>query len=168
MIPEIRIEYHDHQIAYREEKDVWVCRVLSMEASSLAALKAKIDKFDADLRRLPGVPVLFIGSHISPGPSFEEWGATLLAEGEKEVWLAKTKRKGTPAETKVREKRSLSGLVLDTPENRQALEEAHETYRRGAELQTQARAMQDMIPRVTATELRTVSERWEEALNANS
>ena len=169
MIPDIKIEYGNHEITYREEQDFWVCRALALDASSLKALKAKIDKLDADRRRLPSVPVIFVSFHSTIEQGGERgWNATLLTDDGKEVWITKTAGQGTQRERTTREKRSLSTLVLDTPENRKALAESREAYRRGAELQAQGRAMADMVPRVTEAELRAVAAQQQEALNANS
>lgn len=109
----LKIEtYKDHEIIYFEDKDLWTAA--GLEAKSLKALRAKINKRDAELRRIEPMKAIL----------WERWReevseveilliADIPVHRRAEVWVMKNGRR-----TKV----DLSELYPDTPEVRKAIE----------------------------------------------
>lgn len=153
----IKTTHGDYEITYDEEDNFWYCPTLKVKAASLSALKAKVAKMDADLRRLPSVAVLYISGGISGAR--DGYSATLLDDDGASVWVTTMPVTGA----RKREKFRLNTLALATTANRQAVEEAVETCKRAMTLQKRAAEMFAAIPRVTAEELRGFSDQWEEA-----
>lgn len=130
-------KHNEHEISYNEDDNSWRRPSLSVEASSLAALRAKINKIDADARRID-VPVLF--------RDYSGWnrGRATLFEGDRYVWVS---------QGKTRRKEGVSGVIFDTTENRAIISEVNkEVARLQAEVKVQ-QARLDALPRVTMASL---------------
>jgi hypothetical protein len=131
------IKHNEHEVSYHEDDNSWRCPSLSVEASSLAALRAKINKIDADARRI-NVSVLV--------RDYSGWNAAqaTLFEGDRSVWVSQGKS---------RRKEAVSGVIFDTPENRAIISEVNkEVARLQAEVKDQQSRL-GALPRVTMASL---------------
>lgn len=82
-----------HDCVLDEERDEWECRALALKARSLKALRTKIDKVDADRRRLGGgIPVLIFNSNRYHGSDITPGMATLLDKDGKGAFVTYTER----------------------------------------------------------------------------
>lgn len=147
---QITTEHAGHEITYSENEDVWRCWNLDAEAKTLSALKAKINKHLAEARRIGNVRVWKI-----------EWGdapalhVVTLLEGDAAAWVSKVNGKTNGRmRDKVREKASLKNLVLDTPENRAAIEAWRALERAAAEASRKARDAKEALPHPTQEDLK--------------
>ena len=144
----IEFEHNGYSIRFDERDDKWECYELKVASKSLKAVKAEINKIDADARRLEAVRLIELRSYET-----RQMTGTLMA-GESSVWCMV---KGRGNEAPRREKASLANLVLDTPENRAVIAQAQALARQAREL-GQARAdLLAAIPRVTAEELKAIT-----------
>jgi hypothetical protein len=149
----IKTEHNGYEITYSENEDLWRCWTLELEAKTLSALKTKMNKLDADRRRLD-MPQVW---HLTySGPKLKK--ATLIEDGA--VWLLAG---GDDKRGRQREKVGLENTVIDTPANRQAIEmyvAAEEVARKA---QRTAYEMRQAIPRATAADLMALKVRTEDA-----
>lgn len=58
----LKIEHNGRDLTFHEHDESWSCHAMNMRAKSLKALKAKLDKFDGQARRV-NVPVMIVGTH---------------------------------------------------------------------------------------------------------
>lgn len=160
---QIKTEHNGREITYAENQDIWRCWDLEMEASTLSALKAKLDKFDADQRRVAQVPAFRIGS-MYERPEKEPVQIVLVvaekdipewhkSEGP-QVWVVPTSKKGS----KSRQKVSLSSLMPDTPEAAAAYEAFLQASEELRLAQASASIAFKAIPRVSLEALQEVTE----------
>lgn len=145
---DIKTEHNGHGVRYVENQDVWRCWELDVEANTLSALRAKINKIDADGRRLDNVNVLL----LEYDGSSHEAVATILSGDH--AWLMIGKD-GKPQ----RRKEKLSRIVLDTPDNRRLLKDAQTALFAARKADKTAREMIEAIPRVTTEALRGLAGR---------
>src|SRR5580698_7581876 len=103
-------EYDGIEISYNETTDEWVATGTGLNAKTLTALKTKLNKLNADERRVGLLPVVKIGYREG-----ERVSVTLIVDNAY-VWVVGKSGK--------REKESRTSLVLDTPENLSKLAEA--------------------------------------------
>lgn len=145
----IEIEHGGYKVRYDEQADVWRCYDLDLEAKTLSALKTKINKVDADARRVDNVAVFKMSEHDRrPTAAF-----ITLIDNEKDVWISGDKVKwGKPG----REKTAVTNLILDIQENRDAIQEAIRLSKIADEASTRARDARIALPRMTMDQLRAI------------
>jgi len=144
----IETEHNGHAITYAENEDVWRCWSMNVEGKTLSAVKAKLNKLDADARRV-NVPVIVLNHY---GCTVDAIGlATLIDKGD--VWIAAKDRRGSTQ----RSKTSMSRIVLDTPENREAIKAASAKEKQAESVMKEAEGMVYAIPRVTADDLKSLT-----------
>lgn len=150
---QITTEHSGHEIVYSENEDVWRCWNLDAEAKTLSALKVKINKHLNEARRLDNVRVW----KLDWGGTPELYSVTLL-EGDGAAWVSKV-APGTSKgrREKVREKALLKDLVLDTAENRAAIEMWRSLESAARTAQQKATDAKAAIARVTVGDLRTAA-----------
>lgn len=108
----ITTEHNGVEIKYSDNRDLWICPDLDLEAATLSALREKINKVQADARRV-NVPVICLGYY---GATIEFAGTATLIDRDGGVWV--TRNKG-----KRRSKMSRDRVLADTPENRALIAE---------------------------------------------
>lgn len=107
MNSKIEVKHGDYEITYSENEDVWRCWSMSLEAKTLSALRAKLNKETAKARRIDA-PVVVISRY--EGGIEAEGAATLIADGGRSVWVTNGR---------VRRKYDAPRVVMDTPEARE-------------------------------------------------
>jgi hypothetical protein len=143
----IKTEHNGYEITYGENSDLWSCWSLGMEASTLTALKTKINQFDVVKRRLSNVPVLYNGYQDSCQPGV----ATLLDPDGKHVWITLDgANKGSRDE---RKKVELDRLIPYSPENIAVSVEAARLRDEGYRLQKEGKDLLAALPRMTVADL---------------
>lgn len=142
----IQIKHGEYTIRYSENEDMWNCYDLSLEAPTLSKLKAKINKHDADLRRVENVPVLLLAPW--GGKAESGWQVTLIDDDGKSVWVSKAI--GSKRDGKARQKVALNTVMLDTPENRRYVEEYQRLVQEESEIAARRRALVEQMPRPKA------------------
>jgi hypothetical protein len=151
---DIQTTHLGYEITFREgegkgyyyAKDTWICRELSIEASSLGALKAKIASHEADLRRLANVRAIRIGtSHWSGKVQLEPLTLTLMHEDGKQVW-------GTNKDGE-RRLYKLEELAFDEPPLRVKIESYNELYKDMERIKREMSIKLGEIHRVTREKL---------------
>lgn len=144
---QIKTEHAGYEIVYSENGDLWRCWNLEVEAKTLSALKTKINQCLAEARRVDNVRVWKLD--WSGGPKL--YAVTLL-DGEAHAWVSPVDsldRKG-----KTRERADFDKLILDTPENRAAIEAWRALERASRAAAIAASEARDAIPRVTVEALK--------------
>lgn len=130
----IETEHKGYKIGYFEESDTWRCYELELTAPKLSALKAKIDKIDADARKLDRVPVVVLGGWNSRA----KFGVALSWASKDALWLMIDRR---------RSKEPCNTIVPDGPETRAQLARADALEKQAAGLRADAAAIIAAIPR---------------------
>lgn len=154
---DLTTEYAGHAIVYDENRDLWRCRSLDLEAKTLSALKTKVGKVVADARRI-SVPVLVKDGTY--GTSFKEANVLMLDADGTSAWAAVedyvTARGGWGRGTKqmTRRKFPIVNLVEITPETEARIAELKARAEEVREAQDRQRAADAAIPRLTVERLR--------------
>lgn len=109
----ITTKHNDFEIQYDESGNEWTCSQLQLRASSLAALRVKINKIDADSRRL-SVPVIVVSRY---GTSVANFGTATLLDGD-DVWVmsewnGKSRRQKEPLRLVKRDTPEARALIAD-------------------------------------------------------
>ncbi len=150
----ITTEHKGHTIAYDEDTNKWECRALDMSAPSLKTLQKKIDDFEAKERKLGenGVRLLFISNYRFSNKRYSEVRATMLDKSEDfhAVWI-------THISNGQREKVGLHSLMLDTPENRKAIDDAEALEKEAKAMDKKAEKMKADIPRITKEQIKAMA-----------
>ena len=109
-------EHHDIKIFYNENKDIWECRQMELEAKTLKALRTKMDKALSVERRINNLAVI---THENYGGKKIDAVATLFDTRSRspEVWITFTRGNHTE-----RAKRPITRVWLDTPEVREVID----------------------------------------------
>lgn len=149
----IETEHNGVGIVYSDNEDKWVCYALDLEADKLSALKTKINKVLADERRVAGVSVLRVSTY---GGDHEPGKVTLIDGGDVWVMFPAGYLRGRYERAR-REKVDMRHLVLDTPENRAALDAFAQESRRLRQLEAENQDRRAAIPRVTVSDLKGAS-----------
>jgi hypothetical protein len=149
----IETSHNGHVITYAENEDVWRCWDMNIEAKTLSAIKAKLNKVEADARRC-NVPVIVLHRY---GCEVDAIGIATVIDG-KDVWVSSKDTRGRA----VRSKKSMGSILLDTPENRAAIKAATARRREGDKIIKEANAMWSAIPRVTPEALKSLPPKQEE------
>lgn len=156
---QITTEHAGHEIVYSENEDVWRCWNLDAEAKTLSALRTKINKHLAEARRVDNVRVWKM--EWSGGPKL---CAVTLLEGDEHAWISQlASEAGKGRREKVREKAALDSLILDTPENRAAMEAWRALEAAAREAQSAAYKAKEALPRATVEALKAAGTKSEEA-----
>lgn len=138
----ITTEHNGYPILYTESDNLWRCMQLDLQAPSLAALRALIDHFETDTRKL-NIPAFLLdhsGFSITP---------VLVVRSDRDgqhVWIV---NKVDSPRGERREKVALNRLVEDTPENRILLLEWRDASRAVYEEGQRVVERRDSIPRIT-------------------
>jgi hypothetical protein len=149
---EIKIEHNGHTITYSENEDVWRCWALEAEAKTLSILKTKINKIDAEARRVD-VKVFEI-DRLSKEQKIVK---CLMVDADgKSVWIleeGKTKFRGE--DVKGRRKKTLVTSIAEvTPENRALIGAYHQAVADEDKARRRTAAALEAIPRLTVDRLR--------------
>lgn len=142
---QIEVEHNGEKLAYSENRSLWYCHALNLEAPQLATLKTKVNAFLAKQRRVAGIECLF--REYSGNNRFER-GKIVLIDGDgKHIWVEGNngRRKITPDN---------AWLVND---DNMAKMEAFKVLRDEArEANKKANDALEAIPRVTIDGLRSL------------
>lgn len=141
----IKLDHNGYEITYSENEDLWRCWVLDLEAAKLSTLKDKVNKIDADNRRLSQCAVWHIGY------SGQAVLRNAVLVDTDSVWLVTP---GTEKKQRRREKVKLESVALDTPENRALIGAYHTAGEVSAQALRAVSAARSAIPRATAADLR--------------
>lgn len=141
----LETEYRGHVIKYDGDRDEFVVVGLAYRSAKLSLCKARVDKFDLELRRIGNVRVLTLGFRNE----YEATEATSIDADGKSLYVIR--RSGNKTE---RGKVDLSKTVRDTPENRATFEKANGLRDQARKLEREASALIEAIPRMTVAELR--------------
>ncbi len=144
-----KTEHDGYEIRFYERDDSWACHALGLSDRSLKGLRSKINKVTSQARRLDAVELIEISYYMGARRVI----GTLLDDGDTKVWCSAPGRGNSPP---TREKCALSGLALNTPENRAELTRARVLSAQADALSREAKAIRDAIPRVTAEQLRAL------------
>lgn len=159
----LTIEHNGRELTFVEHDESWSCNAMNMRAKSLKALKAKLDKFDGQARRV-SVPVLIVGHN---GDQVRRAEIVMLAKPKdwETVYDARDsftrERPKKPAvwvtsvqgnETK-REKVALDRCLPISPEVREALDAAKEKFAEAKRVTEEAKAIVAGLPRLSLDEL---------------
>lgn len=152
---EIETFHLGRRVTYSDNRDVWLCDELDMEAKTLSAMKAKIADHEKLSRRVD-VRLMHFSTYY--GRTAISTQAVLL-EDDKHVWCntieSKTDRFGHGRkDVKRREKVKFAELVEDTPEVRALLTAYIAQDKKADEERDRARKMHAAIPRVTLARLK--------------
>lgn len=159
----LTIEHKGRELRFNENDESWSCSEMSMHASSLNALKTKLDKFDAQARKV-AIPVARVDHRgetcdrvtivtICAPKDWEKnysWANGKRNEPSPTVWVTeidgnKTKR------SKVR----LNRLVAPDEHNMVAVALAAQKCRDADKLKYEAMAIIAAIPRLSLDDLQT-------------
>ena len=150
----IETEHNGHKIAYAENEDVWRCWAMDVEGKTLSAVKTKLNKIDAEARRV-SVPVILLHHW---GCQVDAVGVATLIEKD-DVWVTTKDRHGSTE----RRKKPMGVILLDTPENRSAIKAAAARRKEGEAITKEADDMMSSLPRVTAADLKSLTPKEEVA-----
>lgn len=142
---QIETTHNEHKVIYREQTDTWECRPLDLSAKTLSALRTKINKVDADARRIDNIPVLI----LSYGGRVTQGVATLI-DGD-EAWVNEKDGNGYS-----RRKHKLNTLIIDGPAMRAAISDARALTKAADEAGERSRAAWAAIKRVTVEDLKAI------------
>ena len=133
------IDYRGYAITFSENREVWWCQALDLDAEKLSTVKAKIDRIVAASRKISNVPAIYKDYHdhlkdvtlvaiAQPrkersGVEAEPSQAWCMVPG-RERYFDHNTGKYEYRDVLAREKLSLSQLFKDTPENRSIMAEA--------------------------------------------
>lgn len=137
----IQTDHNGYRITYSENADVWHCLELKLEAAKLSTLKSKINATLAQARKVESVPA-FIAKNYQH--HFEPCTIVSLDQGGEAAWVMVGKQ---------RSKEALSDLVLDTPENREAMAAAQQLAKEAERAWDLSRKAREALPRATASQL---------------
>lgn len=151
----IQTEHLGHTITFQEgqgkgyyyAKDTWLCRELGMEAATLGALKTKIAKHEADIRRLGNIQAVRISTrHFGGKVTLEPVTLTVIHENGTQAW-------GTGKDGR-RQLYKLEELAFATERvTRVKIESYNELYADKERLERELDAKLREIPRVTREKL---------------
>jgi hypothetical protein len=147
-VSRIETEHNGHRVTYAENEDVWRCWDMNVEGKTLSAVKTKLNKLDADARRC-NVPVIVLHHYCC---EVDAVGLATLIDGN-EVWVTSKDRRGRAERRKV----SMSRILLDTAENRAAIEAASVRRKEGEAIIKEANAMVSELPHVTVDDLKSIT-----------
>lgn len=112
-------EHRGYRIRYNDNSDVWTCSELGFEHQALSKLRERINRYLQKLAKTADlVPAYLIGHHDSA----EEVHVTSIGEPDKagsRVWIAYPEHSKGYGRTRSLE--PIGRIVLDTPENREAI-----------------------------------------------
>ncbi len=148
----IETEHNGHKITYAENEDVWRCWALDLDAKTLGALRTKINKIDAEARRVDNVNAIKVNEH---GFGSHEPVEIVMVDGDSAWVIHRQQRmwRGQMEPKLVREKVKLHQLALDLPETVVAFDRLAEARAAERAATLAAREAVAAIPRVTAAEL---------------
>lgn len=144
---ELKLEHRGHEIMFREGPEHWECETFSLTDTSLAALKRKVDKADAEMRRVKGVPCVRAEYAMYGLRSERRRGKIVLLDGES-AWVVWPDAKGGTFDRK-REKIELKHLCHDTPEITRKLDEVQALLETADRARATANKARDELPRLT-------------------
>lgn len=164
MTETIQTEYLGHTILFQEgqgkgyyyAKDTWRCPALGMEAATMGALKTKIAKHEADIRRLDSVKAVRISQrHFGGRVSLEPVTLTVIHENGTQAWG--TGKDGRRQLYKLEELCFATEIVV-----RVKIESYNELYQEKERLEKELDAKLGEIPRVTREKLLQLQVQQEE------
>jgi hypothetical protein len=132
---ELCTKYRGYEICYSEDADNWQCRALDLEGATLSKIKVKVAKIDADSRKIDNLKVFILGSWSSDVKS----RLAMSWADKSHVWIVGNGR---------RAKENIQSIVLDTFENRAAIQMAAALTAKSVALTKEARGMLDALPRI--------------------
>lgn len=147
--------YKSHVIVYNEDGNNWRTNGdIDLTASSLTALKKKIDELETVERRLgKGVELIYLGQRYGTKEIAPICRATMLDNEDLEryprVWVSHA--------DKTREKVGFHALCLKTQENVDALTKADELDKQAAAIRKQAEATRAGIKRITVDQIKALA-----------
>jgi len=150
---DIKTDHNGHEIVYSENQDVWRCWKLDLEAKTLSALRNKINKIDADARRI-NIEVIRVGSYHQP--TSDRVNCTMIDADGESAWVIETKTHKVYGVTKTettRRKVDLRSLAECSPENEALIAEWTRLFREQRDAEARAKAAAEAIPRLTASRL---------------
>ena len=143
-------EYKGYNIMYNEGEAQWFCPALGLKHIALKTLKDNITKWEAQSRKLNGVPVLITRHSYydrNEGSYTPAKATSFDADGQ--VW--------TVTDRKTRGKYSIDRLSNDTPQNREILDRIKSNHRAAENAVSTAykerQAMFKMLTPITKEEL---------------
>lgn len=160
----ITIEHNGRELHFIEHDESWSCRSMNMYAKSLKALKAKLDKFDGQARRV-NVPVMIVDTHFDGSIKRAEivmiakprdWETDYSAKlpnhrgyGTKpSVWVSEIKGNETS-----RAKVALDRCLSPSPENIAAVEAARAKFSEAKRIRAEGEAIIAALPRLSIDDL---------------
>jgi hypothetical protein len=148
---EVSVEHNGKKIVYSENQDVWRCWEMDLEAKTLSALKNKMNKVDAEARRLGNVAAFIMEEHQQkPTPV-----VLTMIDGDA-AWGI---RKSITENSNRRQKIPFKDLIPDTPEGRAAIIALQTKYRELSAIREEAKALYAAIPRMTLDMLKSIEGR---------
>lgn len=141
----IKTQHNEHEVAYDEREDVWVCTALKLRSATLTALKAKINAVEAQERKLGDGGVAVINFGYSSLRDASKARATTLDNDGHGVWIVK--------QDKTRAKVAPHSLTADVPAAWEVLESARKLDKQGRDLCAAALKLIDELPRYTREKL---------------
>lgn len=153
----IETEHMGHPIRYGENSNEWTAPGLDLTASSLSALKTKINQWDAAKRRVSNMPVLTLAHNMAHGwgnELFEEATAVLLDADGTSIWVNKPSlRHGVKGD---RVKMPFDRVALDNEHNRASLAAVSAKRKLVREIQETIKEIEQGIQRVSPADLLTL------------
>lgn len=154
----LTLEHNGHTLTFRESDESWSCGPMRMEAKSLKALKAKLDKHDGQARKVT-VPVYLVdhygrskAAQIVMIAKPKDWDRSYagIDSGTRvpSVWVVQTN--GNRSE---RSKVRLDACVAATKDNLTEITMAEEMLAEAKAFEAKARKIIADIPRMTVDDL---------------
>lgn len=153
----LTIEHNGRELKFREDDETWSCWAMNMKAKSLKALKAKLDKFDGQARRV-SAPVIVVDPNWHKAERADivmiakpkDWETADYSTMEKtpSVWINKIKGNQT-----AREKVRLDRCVEPTMDNMTVIDLAAEKYAAAKAMEAEAKKMLEDLPRISVVDL---------------
>lgn len=155
----IETEHNGRKITYAENQDVWRCWAMNVEAKTLTALKSKLDKIDADARRIDATRAYLLDHH---GEKLTPVTVTLIAKPAEGGFRSREPLAPAVHITHEgggkREKVDLSRLVRPTREAKAAVEAWRDAKRVRDDANEKVKIAAAAIPRMTLDDLKTTKE----------
>lgn len=148
------IEHNGHRVSYDEDDNTWECSSLNLSASSLKALRQKINAIDLAVRRVDNVRALHISSY---GSEVEPCIITSIVDA-KNCWTTTVRTRGRRLgggeyTAKEREQCAFESLALDNEDTKLAIARWKRAEAKSREAGNAAEAAKKAIPRLTRAQL---------------
>lgn len=176
MSDQLIIHYRGYEIRWNDNLEEWSCDDLSGKLRSSdkpSKLKAAIDKMYLDRRKAAAVAVLEVtyGGHsrgeLIDAKVTEYLGSrrdSRYVKGKSEYYdrhkVAVSALRGSNDKIS-RQEKELTDLAMDTPEVREAYARYSDLYNQAKELDRQANAAREAIPRLTIEDIKPLVELYE-------